>query len=133
MNEKEIDFEHLTKEQTIYLHRKLWSSVAKLTHQLGRPVEKHEIFEIYGWPEISGYCWCCEYTKQNNKKEKSITACSLCPIKWGDGTGCFSIFSPYSQWYLNMCIYYGKDNLSDSKINEITDLASMIANLPEKE
>lgn len=40
MNEKEIDFMHLTKEQTIYLHRKLWNTIADKVLEFRRPVEK---------------------------------------------------------------------------------------------
>lgn len=132
MDEKDFDFEHLTKEQAVYLHRKLWNTLSDKILEWGRPVEKHEIFELYGWPKTFSLCWCCHYAGIGN--------CSACPIKWNEFKGrCRSGGSPFMDWYFRMCLYR---RLMHSKLpayfekwqlEELASWARKIAELPEKE
>lgn len=133
IDESKIDFEHLTKEQALYLHRKLWNAIADKTLEFGRPVEKWEIFWMYEWPRVTANCWCCEYSRQQYLIDR-IKPCDRCPINWGGkGKACQSNGSPYDKWNMKICLWSGKKKFSKSEIEEFADLAKQIANLPEKE
>lgn len=128
MDKKDFDFEHLTKEQTLYLHRKLWNTLADKILEWKRPVEKWEIFDLYGWPGVLADCWCCAYSE----------TCQFCPIQWTDDSRiCSSIFSPYQKWRVRMDEYkYFSDakdyKIEDARLKELYDLAKAIATLPER-
>ena len=133
MDESKIDVMHLTKEQTIYLHRKLWNTIADKILEFGRPVEKWEAFWILGWPKIQANCWCCEYGEQQYYIDY-IRPCMHCPIKWSDkNKGCLSYGSPYDEWNTKMMMWSKRKDFSKTEIKELSDLARQIANLPEKE
>ena len=134
MDEKEFDFGHLTKEQTLYLHRKLWNTLADKILEWKRPVEKWEIFVLYDWPKVYADCWCCEYSKN----------CNRCPIEWtSTGWICSVVYSPYKKWKILMDKYiadamdkYCLDGevykFKDEQLKELYDSAKEIANLPER-
>ena len=129
MYEKDFDFNKLTREQTIYLHRKLWNTLADKILEWKRPVEKWEIFDLYEWPEVYAYCWCCAYD------EKFKPACGHCPMKWTNGeiNNCRCFDSPYKKWEWQMSILRGqKQYVRYWKLNELADYARKIANLPER-
>lgn len=128
MDEKDFDFDNLTKEQTLYLHRKLWNTLADKILEWKRPVEKWEIFDLYGWPEVYADCWCCEYDAQFKP------ACDHCPIKWTNGryNHCTCCDSPFSKWNYRMQINRGCKQLVYWDLDELADYARKIANLPER-
>lgn len=128
MEEKDFDFEHLTKEQALYLHRKLWNTLADKILEWKRPVEKWEIFDLYGWPEAQADCWCCEYGEQIKP------ACRHCPIKWvnGEFNNCRCFDSPYKKWEWQMTINRGRKPFEYLCLDELAGYAREIANLPER-
>lgn len=129
MDEKDFDFKHLTKEQALYLHRKLWNTLADKILERKRPVEKWEIFNLYGWPEVLANCWCCEYCEQFK------SACKHCPMKWTNGeiNNCRCFDSPYKKWEQRMNDLRGrKQYVRYWEFNELADYARKIANLPER-
>ena len=128
MDEKEFDFDNLTKEQALYLHRKLWNTLADKILEWKRPVEKWEIFRLYGW-DINTYanCWCCVYDNMFSRQ------CGHCPIDWGNFAGvCVWIGSPYKKWRERMDIYRTKYIPSRYELEELSKYAREIANLPER-
>lgn len=133
MDESKIDVMHLTKEQTIYLHRKLWNTIADKILELKCPVEKWEAFLFLEWPKVHADCWCCEYGRQQYSID-GIRPCMHCPIKWNSrDNGCHSFGSPYDEWNTRMIMWAKRVKFSEEEIKELSDLARQIANLPEKE
>lgn len=135
MDEKEFDFGHLTKEQALYLHRKLWNTIADKILEFGIPVEKWEIFLMYEWPKIHADCWCCEYGRQQYAID-GISSCVHCPIRWtSENKYCHSFGSPYDKWNTKMimAMWPKRTNFNKTEIEELAGLARQIAELPEKE
>lgn len=126
MDEKDFDFDNLTREQALYLHKKLWNTIADMTLKLRKPIEKWEIFRLYGWPRVKWDCWCCKYCN---------SWCTKCPIEWGYGKFCDSIYSPYLEWKKRLdyyhCYLHHKD-LRGYHFEELAKYAREIANLPER-
>lgn len=131
MDEKEFDFEHLTKEQALYLHRKLWNTLADKILEWKRPVEKLEIFRLYGWDrDTYANCWCCAYDNL------FPGPCCHCPIDWGNFAGvCDWIGSPYKKWRERMDVCRTKSRkfrLSICELKELSKYAREVANMPER-
>lgn len=125
MDEKEFDFGHLTKEQALYLHRKLWNTLADKILEWKRPVEKWEIFVLYDWPKVYADCWCCEYSE----------TCHRCPIDWGNFAEiCDWVSSPYKKWRDKMDIYrmMRRVKISREDLEKLSKYAREVANLPER-
>lgn len=125
MDEKEFDFGHLTKEQALYLHKKLWNTLADKILEWKRPVEKWEIFDLYDWPKADADCWCCKYSK----------TCHSCPIDWENFAGiCDWVGSPYKKWKDKMNIYRRtrRVKISREDLEELYKYARKVANLPER-
>lgn len=128
MDEKDFDFDNLTKEQTIYLHRKLWNTIADEIMEWKRPVEKCEIFRLYEWPEVQADCWCCEYDNL------FPGPCCNCPIDWGTfARVCDWVGSPYKKWKDQMDIYrMRRVKPTREDLKKLSKCAREIANLPER-
>lgn len=129
IDENEIDFDHITREQTFYLHRKLWNTIADRTLELKRPVIEREIFWLYNWPIIKNNCWCCEYCNSSY----GFTYCLKCPIDWDEHGGyCNSIYSLYRSWKkrLDYCSHY--PCLPSYCFEDLAKYAREIARLPDR-
>lgn len=124
----------LSKEQAINEHRRMWNWIAEETIKRNEALTKedymHEVFKKEHpnttFPDF--YCFCCEYIKQQNE------SCSKCPIKWPNGKRCDDEDSPYSDRIELNTMYILHRNSTDHEyvLNELSDLAKEIANLPER-
>lgn len=112
----------LSKEQTIFEHRKMWNWIADQTEKLNKIVKKKDYCAID--PDVRNLvntCWLCDYTTWD---------CSRCPIKWDDNpveeryapSRCCDEDSPYSKWI---------NALKKDDVKSAAKYARIIANLPE--
>lgn len=131
IDESKIDFENLTKEEALYLHRKLWATIAELTYKLQRPISKEYVLELYHWPCARWHCWCCEYVAQKD------AVCVRCPVYWGKyiDDNCQSFGSPYTKWFYLKRKYewYAYKECSKADLWKMIRCARKIALLPERE
>lgn len=110
---------HLSREQTIIEHRKMWNWLAD-QYEKGYFVSKRDYLDQAGFGEVSMDCFCCDYDDN---------FCMDCPICWGKDlyARCGEDDTPYVRWYE---LY---ERSAYESIQLLAKYAREIANLPEKE
>ncbi len=111
---------HLTREQAIENHRKMWHWIADATKKYHIKAKKVYYFVFHELPLIRSNCFLCDYCDM---------VCNNCPLDWGSNSAMPCIdrntFGDqeglYSKW--RDCYEW----------QECARLARQIANLPEKE
>ena len=140
----------LTREEAIRLHRKMWRWIRDEILKQKRPVIEREYFDtmhikIRDRPDRNRYC--CKYVQPEINKDGRCADSELCPIVWGnyDFTSCEDSDSPYGKWESLMFFYdrvveykksLGEDFYEKCRlivIQRLSELAGIIAELPEKE
>lgn len=118
---------NLTKQQTVYEHRKQWHWMANEIKNRGCKVTKEEYFDamnisVENRPILN--CYCCDYASSIGA---ILIDCSKCPIDWGgvnvaciDKNKALDEEGLYRQW----------SNTNDPE--KAAELAYKIAELPER-
>lgn len=120
----------ITKKQAINEHRKMWNWIADhvligeykcINVMLMKERYIHEVFlkEHPNESEPLALCFCCQYTQQCRHDKRNVFDCECCPIQWPGGH-CGKATSPYHKLYHEV-----------ESLDEFSDLAREIANLPE--
>lgn len=123
-----IDFENLTKEEAVYLHRMMWYGIARKIRRNRHTVkiirEKEAFCNTYcNGALILSKCFCCEYGFQRTRQE---LVCVHCPLLWEvdnkrDYFMCESVYNYASNW-LRCCMC--------GNWKEQAKIAQTIASLP---
>lgn len=120
----------LTKEEAVRRHRELWNEIAELcTGGFSVSEIKSMALNALGYHDYRDYptnkCWACEYAIYNaihlHRTNKGI--CCFCPIKWKTEL-CHDEGGEYDMW---------SRYILDGNYEKVSEMARVIANLPEKE
>ena len=117
---------HLTKEEAIRQHRKMWRWIAE---EIEKEKEYHEICyykkqycnRYFPGYKIECYCFLCEYSCQKSGNKDRINKCLSCPLQWTNSKNLTCIGG-----------YYGLITMLTDKYNRV-HYANIIAELPEVE
>ena len=143
--------EELTREEAIRRHRLMWNWIADETEKTGKPVDKIDAFEHFGWDrgEVLSSCWCCEYARHPWQKDE--IKCDFCPLDWSVGNNIIgatcthipssvtiegslprtvTVHGLYRLWV--RYIYALRNDDYKTNIKRAAAIARTIANLPEK-
>lgn len=120
---------HLTKEQAIAAHRKMWNWIADETEKQERVMDKSDYFEMHqiapdDRPLLD--CYACEYGAELAGSEAHQDRCRFCPLCWGsraDNRMCVNVSPRAYNWY--------GDWLRANNWKEAAEIARRIAEVPE--
>lgn len=117
---------HLSREQTIIEHRKMWNWLAD-QYEAGHFVSKADYIDQTGFGEVTLNCFCCDYDDNY---------CLDCPICWGEGlyARCGEDDTAFTHWYDLVDFFMTTGSrITYESFQLLAKYAREIANLPEKE